>query len=161
MIENRKRQAERGTIKVPVGFEKLLFHAARDGEFKELLLSDPNAAIASSGIKLRPSEQAMLGAIGADALETMIASINPENPRRRKFMGLVAAAAASLAAGTVEVGCDRGVTKGSRPDTDEVETDQHHGDTGGVGPDTDVDGDVDSDTDADTDGDTDTDTDTD
>ncbi len=118
--------------------EKILFHAARDTIFKRLLLADRDAAIEKSGVSLRPSERAMLSVATDDALEAMIARINPSNPKKRKFMGLVAAAATSLAAGTVLVagGCDaQTVVKGSTADED-------------------IDGSVDS-------GDTDTDTDTD
>ena len=121
-----------------MGLEKILFHAARDTIFKRLLLADRDAAIEKSGVSLRPSERAMLSVATDDALEAMIARINPSNPKKRKFMGLVAAAATSLAAGTVLVagGCDaQTVVKGSTADED-------------------IDGSVDS-------GDTDTDTDTD
>ena len=49
----------------------------------------------------------MLSVATDDALEAMIARIVPTNPKKRKFMSLVAAAATSLAAGTVLVagGC--------------------------------------------------------
>ena len=49
----RKRQSAR--VKVPVGLEKILFHAARDESFKKLLLLDRDAAIEKSGVSLRPS----------------------------------------------------------------------------------------------------------
>ena len=135
----RKRRQEK--VKVPVGMEKMLFHAAQDEEFSKKLLSDRETAIIESGIKLRQSEVATLKVISNEALETMIANIVPENPRRRKFMGMVAAAAASLAAGTNTVGCDEP---------------QEPTSAGGAGPDTDVDGDTDTDADGDTDTDTDT-----
>ncbi len=133
----RKRLSAR--VKVPVGLEKILYHAARDTGFKKLLLADRDAAIEKSGVSLRPSEHAMLSVATDDALEAMIAKINPSNPKKRKFMSLVAAAATSLAAGTAALGgCD-------------VNTDSpiNHVDAG-VGPDTDVDTDVDTDTDTDT-----------
>jgi hypothetical protein len=132
--ESRKRK-----IQVPVGVEKLLYHAARDDDFRELLLSDRERAATEAGVTLRSSERAALEAIPVDTLVAMIDSIVPTNPRRRKFMGLVAAAATSLAAGTAVIACD----DDSKPQP------------AGVGPDTDVDGDTDSDTDTD---DTDSDT---
>jgi len=142
-----RRRNFRGKIKVPVGFEKALYHAARDDEFKARLLADPGGAIDSVGIKLRSSELAMLGAITPEALDAMIASIVPENPRRRKFMGLVAAAAASLAAGTAAISCG----------DDDVDHDNPNDNLdGGAGPDSDVDSDTDADTDTSTDTDTDT-----
>lgn len=145
-----RNKKQKGKMKVPVGMEKILFHASRDEEFRKKLLSDREIAIAQSGIRLRPSEEAMLKVISNTALEIMIANIVPENPRRRKFMGLVAAAAASLAAGTAGEGCG-----------DDVETEHPTWDAGGNGSDTDVDGDTDSDTDTDTDTDSDSDTDSD
>jgi hypothetical protein len=142
-----RRRKFRGKIKVPVGFEKALFHAARDDDFKALLLADPQTAIAGKGIRLRPSELAMITAITPSAMESMIDSLVPENPRRRKFMGLVAAAAASLAAGTVAASCGDDDDNDDTVDTDNQDTDLD----GGAGPDTDVDSDSDSDSDSDTD----------
>jgi hypothetical protein len=139
-----RRRRHRGRIEVPVGLEKTLFHAARDEGFRTALLTEPRGAIERAGIKLRPSEQEMLSVIAPAALEAMIDSLVPGNPRRRRFMGLVAAAAASLAAGTAAPACD------------EAETEQPELDAGGIGPDTDVDGDTDTDTDADSDSDSDT-----
>jgi hypothetical protein len=106
---------------VPVGVEKLLYLAARDDGFKRRLLDDRAAAIEESGTRLRPSEAAALDAIDSATLERMIGSIVPENPRRRKFMGLVAAAATSLAAGTAVISCDGAsddMSKGATGDTD-------------------------------------------
>jgi hypothetical protein len=129
-------------IQVPVGVEKLLYLAAGDARFKVSLLANGGAAIEEAGVRLRPSEAAALAAIDRTALLAMIEAIVPSNPRRRKFMGLVAAAATSLAAGTAVVCCDGAsgdvLTKGSTGDTD-------------------VDGDTDGDADAGDDaGDTDT-----
>ena len=133
------RRLRRGPeVQVPVGLEKALYLAARDDEFKARLLADPAAFIAEQGIELRPSELATLSAISPAVLESMVDRLVPENPRRRKFMGLVAAAAASLAAGTALVSCDDDVGKGIGPDTD-------------IDGDTDTDGDTDSDTDTETD----------
>ncbi len=161
-----KRHNSGDKIQVPVGLEKILFHAARDTSFKKLLLADRDAAIEKSAVNLRPSERAMLSVATDNALEAMIARIVPTNPRKRKFMSLVAAAATSLAAGTVLVasGCDaQSVVKGSTADEDidgsvdsgdtdtetstETDTDSDTVDTdtggpyadAGVGPDTDTD----------------------
>jgi hypothetical protein len=88
-----KRPNSKEKIQVPVGLEKILFHAARDTSFKKLLLADRDAAIEKSRVSLRPSERAMLSV----------------------------AAATSLAAGTVLVagGCDaQTAIKGSTADED-------------------------------------------
>ena len=142
----KRRRRSEGKVQVPVGLEKILFHAARDGSFKNLLLADRDAAIEKSGVSLRPSEHAMLSVATDDALEAMIAKINPSNPKKRKFMGLVAAAATSLAAGTAVIagGCDNvsadnkeyGVDAGTGSDIDtdtdtDTDTEQDAGDDSG------------------------------
>ena len=163
-----KRRNSQGKVQVPVGLEKILFHAARDDGFKKLLLADRVTAIEKSGVSLRPSERAMISVATDDTLEAMIAKINPSNPKKRKFMGLVAAAATSLAAGTALIagGCEAQVEKtapgldaGTGSDTD-VDSDSDTVDTfpedtsvDGIRPDTDSDTDTDTDTDTDSDGD--------
>jgi len=153
-MSERKRR-----MQVPVGVEKLLYLAARDQDFKRMLLEHRAEAIEASGLTLRSSEAAALQTIDDRALEAMIASIVPTNPRRRKFMGLVAAAATSLAAGTVVISCDgasgdvlgKGATgdtdvdgdtdtEDSDTDTDTVDTETETGWAGGAQPDDDVDG---------------------
>jgi hypothetical protein len=152
-------------VSVPVGLEKVLYLAARDPELKERLLADRAGTIDALGVQLRPSERAMLEASPAAALEAMIGRIDASNPRRRRFMGLVAAAATSLAAGTALPSCDT-VDHDATPnydsggdgpdididtDTDTVDTDTNiFADAGGAGPDVDAGddaGSVDTDTD--------------
>jgi len=120
---------KRGTVKVPVGVEKLLYHATQNPTFRKELLQDRQGAITRSGVQLRPSEEAMLKAVPDAVLERMIDNIIPENPMRRKFMRVVAAAATSLAAGTAVAGCDEGevepdggsLSNGIRPDMADAE----------------------------------------
>jgi hypothetical protein len=50
----------------------------------------------------------MLDATPERVLAAMIRGIVPTNPRRRKFMGVVAAAATSVAAGTAFIACEKG-----------------------------------------------------
>jgi len=139
----RRQRPARGTMRVPVGLEQLLYLAAGDAGLKERLLADPVAAAAEKGVRLRPSERAMLEVTPRATLGAMVDRIVPANPRRRKFMGLVATAAASLAAGTA----------GCRFDSDEdppVDTccytgvDADHGScwAGGITPDYDIDADA-------------------
>ncbi|MDJ0764558.1 MAG: hypothetical protein QNJ97_16390 [Myxococcota bacterium] len=144
----RRRHTKR--VQVPVGVEKLLFLAAQDAEFKKNLMADRQATLDASGIRLRPSEALMLGAISNAGLEAMIDSIVPENPKRRKFMGLVAAAAASLAAGTAELGCEdeKAGCMGITPDID-IDSDSDV--ILGITPDTDTDSDSGSDSETDSD----------
>jgi len=114
-IGRRARFAQK--VRVPVGLEKILFLAARDPELRARLLAERAGTIDAIGVRLRPSERAMLEASPPAALEAMIDKIDASNPRRRRFMGLVAAAATSLAAGTAVVGCDA-QPAGIRPDWD-------------------------------------------
>jgi len=101
----RRRFRAQGKIEVPVGLEQLLLLAASDARFHDRFFDDRLAAIEASGIALRPSELAALSAATDQALEAMIAGVVPQDPRRRRFMGMVAATMASLAAGGLS-SCD-------------------------------------------------------
>ena len=141
----RKGRAREAVV-VPVGLEKLLFLAASDPALKDRLIENPRDTVKELKINLRPSEQAMLDTVSPSALEAMVARIVPQNLKRRKFMGLVAAAAASLAAGTVAGSCGDDDDNDDSDDTDTVDTDNQDTDLdGGAGPDTDVDSDSDTD----------------
>jgi hypothetical protein len=127
--------------------EKILFHASGNAELRDLLLRDRDAAVAMCGVVLRDTERAVLALASDDDLRTMIGGIVPANPKRRRFMGLVAAAAASLAAGGVllEAGCDsqsisRGVSPDTETDTEDAGTDGGETDTVETDIETDMDG---------------------
>jgi hypothetical protein len=92
-------------IAVPVGIEKILFHAAVTPAFRHRLLAERVAAIDGLGLPLRPYERRALECVSNEALEAMISAIKSANPLCRSFMGLVAAAATSLVAGTASIGC--------------------------------------------------------
>jgi hypothetical protein len=126
----KRRHRYEGKISVPVGLEKLLYLAADDPSFRRRLLDDWRLTVEAAGVSLRPSERAILETGDRDMLARMIDGIVPANPKRRKFMGLVAAAVTSLAAGTA--GCI---------DTDST----NYGVDAGVGPDLDADTDTDTD----------------
>jgi hypothetical protein len=121
-----------GKVQVPVGIEKLLFLAAADGDFRKALLADREGAVVAAGVSLRDSEREVLKAVPDEALAAMIDRVVVENPRRRRFMGLVAAVATSLAAGTVliQAGCGDTVSRGIGPGVD-----------AGTGTDTEIDDD--------------------
>jgi len=108
-------------MEVPVTLEMLLYEAARDRKLKARLLADRDGTVAALGIELRPSEQAILASVSDQALERMIDHIVPDNPRGRRLMRHVAAAATTLAAGTVSatalVTCEM-PSDGSEPSTD-------------------------------------------
>ena len=156
----RRQRPARGKMRVPVGLEKLLFLAAGDPALRERLLADPLAAAADKSVDLRPSERAMLEVTPRASLAAMVDRIVPANPRRRKFMGLVATAAASLAAGTATTDCDNAQPAGIDPDCcfdSDVDVDWGWMNAGGI--DGDIDTDVDVDSDADLDGEADMDAD--
>lgn len=140
-----ERTRRDGGIRVPVGLEKLLFLAAEDEAFRLGLLRDWRGAAAAAGIDLRPSELAVLEAADRELLARMIDGIVPSNPKRRRFMGLVAAVATSLAAGTVliQAGCGDTVSRGIGPGVDAgTGTDTEIDDDGGADAgDTDTSGD--------------------
>jgi hypothetical protein len=132
-LRKGRRHEPQGKLEIPVGLERILYLAARDPSLRDRLLEDRAGTIAALGVELRPSERAMLEVAPRAALEAMIDRIEPANPRRRRFMNLVAAAATSLAAGTAGVACDT------------IDNDEPiHDVDGGVGPDTDSDTDTDS-----------------
>lgn len=115
----RRGSGRREDTEVPVGFEIVMYKAADDPAFKRRLLADREAAIEESGVQLRPSEWATLRSVPPAALAAMIERLTPENPRRRAFMGKVAAAVTSLAAGTAAattlVACERNLEGGTAP----------------------------------------------
>ncbi len=106
-------------VEVPVGLEMVLFQAARDESFKRRLLADRETAIAESTIPLGDSERAMLRVTTNAALEQMIRRVEPANQKSRPFMGKVAAAVTSLAAGTVAgtilTACEQNLVGGAGP----------------------------------------------
>lgn len=111
-----RRIPDAGSAEIPIGFEMLLFRAAQDREFCQRLLSDREGAIAESGVQLRPSERAMMATLPAPTLARMIERLAPDTPQRRWFMGNVAAAVASLAAGTAAFGTVGACSDDADPD---------------------------------------------
>ena len=117
-----RRKTGKAEMEVPVGLEKLLYLAAGDEALKADLLEDRARTIERLGIRLRESESTLLNTISNTQLSAMIDRIRPDNPKRRKSMGVVAAAATSLAAGTAVISCDGlGKTKGCDADDSGVE----------------------------------------
>ncbi len=125
------KDKEKTYTRVPVGVERVLYLAATDAAFKRALARDPEAAVSSRGLDLRPSELAMLRAV---PLEQLLASVthmdaSPENLKRRSFLHAVAASAVTVAAADALSGCsDQDTSKGIRPD-------MGHNQTAGISPD--------------------------
>ncbi len=98
--------------KVPVGIEVVLHKAAREPDFRALLLGDRDAGLRASGVRLTETELAALRAAPPAVLVAMIEGLeDPARPPSR-LLGFVAAAAASLAAGTATVGCGGTISAG-------------------------------------------------
>ncbi|MFH1434133.1 MAG: hypothetical protein ABIJ56_00315 [Pseudomonadota bacterium] len=101
MLRKTKRK-----ISIPVGIEKVLYRAAIDPAFRDLLLADRKKAVESEHMMLSPSEMTILGNVSASALRIMIDRIKPLGHGRKKFMKSVAAAVVTLASGTAAIACD-------------------------------------------------------
>jgi hypothetical protein len=103
---------------VPIGLEKVLYTAAQDQAFRERLFVDREAAVKERGLKLRPSELALLRAVPEAQLRGAIENIDTSqaNLKRRVFMRAVAATAATVVAADVVGGCGTEASDGIRPD---------------------------------------------
>jgi hypothetical protein len=102
---------------IPRGIEVLVKKASVDPEFRAALLAERAGAAGRIGLSLDPAEAAMLGAVPAAQLESIIARTTVPQEHRRAFLGH--AAAAMLAAmGLTTAGCGPipGPVTGSRPD---------------------------------------------
>jgi hypothetical protein len=98
---DRRGAMRRSPVSVPVGLEKVLYAAAVNPAFREALLRDREIAAEAAGLQLKPSELAMLRVAPESQLVAAIESldISDSNVKRRGFMGKVAAAAVTIAAG--------------------------------------------------------------
>jgi acyl carrier protein len=101
---------------IPKGVELLVHKAAVDPAFKTVLMERRAAAAREIGLELDAAETAMLAAVPAAQLETIIARTSVPEEHRRAFLGK--AAAAMLAAlGAMSGGVAAGFQlQGVRPD---------------------------------------------
>jgi len=90
---------------VPTGIQKLLRLASVDGGFREELLQRRGGIAAVARVALTPSESAILGAIPAAQLDTMIAALPPPPADRRTFLRQTASTAVMLLGGAVLAEC--------------------------------------------------------
>ena len=108
---------------IPRGIDVLVKKAAVDPEFRALLLSDRARAADAIGLQLDPAEAAMLAAVPAGQLETIIDRTSVPVEQRRAFLGKAAAAMlAALSAGGAAVAAaggfavSKGAAGGAMPD---------------------------------------------
>lgn len=102
---------------IPRGIEVLVKKAAVDPEFRRILLEKRAAAADEIGLKLEPAEVAMLNAVPAAQLESIIANTNVSEVTRSAFLGRAAAVMLAALTATTAAGC-----AGSRPDQPEQDS---------------------------------------
>jgi hypothetical protein len=108
------RPPSRPTISddVPRGIEVLIQKAAVDDEFRELLLTDYQAAAESIDLDLSDGEHAVLGSVPPATLSAMIARVEVPLEHRSVFKGRVAAAMLAIVAGTTFACSPPGIAPG-------------------------------------------------
>ena len=105
---------------IPRGIEVLVKKASIDPDFKQLLMSERAKAADEIGLKLEPAEIAMLNAVPAAQLETIIANTEVTELSRSAFLGR--AAAVMLAAlGVSTQACSGPPVTGIAPDKPDQE----------------------------------------
>jgi hypothetical protein len=92
-------------VNIPAGIELVLHKAATDASFRAELSTNREATLDACDIMLTPTERAALGAVGGAVLDAMITNLGVARRKPSAVMRVVAAAAASLAAGTAGVDC--------------------------------------------------------
>ncbi len=116
MATHRDLTAPYSPSGIPRGIEILVKKAAVDPAFKEILFEKRAEAAEAIALKLEPAEAAMLNAVPAAQLETIIAHTTVSPKLRPAFLGY--AAAVMLAAlGAVTASC--AATFGNQPDPPE------------------------------------------
>ncbi len=127
---------------IKIGVEQVLYAAATDEGFCAALLADREAALEARGLKLGPTERAMLRDVSDEQLLANVAGmdVSPQNQQRRSFMRLVTAGAMTVAAADALAACGGGDDTGIRPDMpDQTVPDAESPDSGApdaAGPDT-------------------------
>ncbi len=90
----------------PRGIEILLKKASIDGEFRALLLTDPEAAAVALELPLEPMELALLRSMPDEQLAKIIEQTEIPVPERRVFLGRVAGAMFAFLAGSSMAAAD-------------------------------------------------------
>ena len=111
IVGGRPPGSGRGLGEIPRGIEVLVKKASVDAEFRRLLLERRADAAGEIGLVLDPAETAMISAVPAAQLETIIAQTSVPSEHRRVFLGKVAAAMLAAIGLTTSAGC-----LGCRPD---------------------------------------------
>jgi hypothetical protein len=116
MGKPRQRLKRRVRLSIPAGIEKVIYRAAIDPGFRQILLADRKRAIESHGPRLTDVEARVLESIPAERLEHIIERIEPRRHGKRAFMRSIATAVVTLATGTATVSCEQATPLGVDPD---------------------------------------------
>jgi hypothetical protein len=121
--ETNLKPADKALGPIPRGIEVLVKKAAVDPEFKRILLEKRASAADEISLKLESTEVAMINAVPAEQLETIIANTNVSEVSRAAFLGR--AAAVMLAAlGASTVGCGGGGDEGGGAQSNGIRPDR-------------------------------------
>jgi hypothetical protein len=131
IVGGRPPGSGRGLGEIPRGIEVLVKKASVDAKFRRLLLDKRAEAAGEIGLVLDPAETAMISAVPAVQLETIIAQTSVPGEHRRVFLGKVAAAMLAAVGVTTSTGCtpapairgiapDRPQTEGAEPTESEA-----------------------------------------
>jgi hypothetical protein len=112
IVGGRPPGSGRGLGDIPRGIEVLVKKASVDAEFRKLLLEKRAGAAGEIGLVLDSAEAAMIAAVPAAQLETIIGQTSVPSEHRRVFLGKVAATMLAAIGLTTSTGCPLG----SRPD---------------------------------------------
>ena len=111
IVGGRPPGSGRGLGDIPRGVEVLVKKASVDAEFRKLLLEKRADAAGEIGLVLDPAEAAMIAAVPAAQLDTIIGQTTVPREHRRAFLGQAAAAMLAAVGLTTSAGC-----MGCRPD---------------------------------------------
>ena len=97
---HRKRK-----LRVPIGIEKVLVRAAADEEFRRVLLSDRERALAELSDVLTPTERTVLTTIPRGSLQQMVQNIDLKRHGKKRFMRGVVNAVLVTSAASAALSC--------------------------------------------------------
>ena len=100
IVGGRPPGSGRGLGEIPRGIEVLVKKASVDAQFRRLLLEKRADAAGEIGLVLDPAEAAMISAVPAGQLETIIQRTTVPQEHRRAFLGRAAAAMLAALAAT-------------------------------------------------------------
>ena len=132
IVGGRPAARPNNKLRVPVGIEKVLYRAAVERDFRELLFKDRRQAIEASGFELLESEAHILTSVPSPVLKGMVAKVDVRRHTPGRFMRAVAGCALAATTALVAVDCGSEAEMGVRPEA--VIENPGHMDAGGARP---------------------------